>query len=229
MGCGSSKPQAPSGGGGCHSYNRSGGPPSNRDGAIGGPRSDNLSAHDASRCDAEGMSTAGCRSSNTEANLAGFQFGTPYSDSADAGRGEGRMTVSAGMTEKQKMEQFAAAHFSPDIPLPEIRIEPPRTEEAKDDEELPEQVEFHAFELQPSVQSEGFVSASFIRDYPELAAVAAAAEPEPSAGSRFMSLVPGDGPTPEQMWAQLGADVMMEFANGGTRDRGTDDDNLTFS
>ena len=35
---------------------------------------------------------------------------------------------------------------------------------------------------------------------------------EPSISSTFMTLVPGDGPTSQQMWAQLGADVMMEIA-----------------
>ena len=55
-----------------------------------------------------------------------------------------------------------------------------------------------------SVQSNGFVS-------PRLAQELEGLEPydEPPPISQFMTLVPGDGPTTQQMWAQLGADVML--------------------
>ena len=67
-----------------------------------------------------------------------------------------------------------------------------------------------AVDLDPSIQSDGYVSANFIRDYPEL--VDGVPSHESSISSTFMTLVPGDGPTSQQMWAQLGADVMMEIA-----------------
>ena len=42
---------------------------------------------------------------------------------------------------------------------------------------------------------------------------------EPSPPTHFMTLVDGDGPTSQQMWSQLGADVMMEHSRAMHRER----------
>ena len=110
-------------------------------------------------------------------------------------------------------QQTAVAAANPtDLPPPAITLD---AIQEHDDEEL-----------QRSVQSDGFISASFIRDYPELAAQAVT---EPSVASRFMTLVEGDGPTPQQMWAQLGSDFMMAHSSGTHLNANEADDSLTFS
>ena len=61
--------------------------------------------------------------------------------------------------------------------------------------------------LMPSIQS-----SEADRMRPASWSVPSGPSREPSPPSQFMTLVEGDGPTSEQMWAQLGADVMMEIS-----------------
>ena len=70
----------------------------------------------------------------------------------------------------------------------------------------------HPAQAQPSLQSEGIVS-------PRLAEMLEGLEPydEPPPIDTFMELLPGVGPTPQQMWAQLGADVMLEHSSKAAR------------
>ena len=65
-----------------------------------------------------------------------------------------------------------------------------------------------ADDLGPSIQSDGLVCSALMRE------LACLGEPgfEPPPPDRFMTLVEGDGPTTREMWAQLGADVMMRHA-----------------
>ena len=61
--------------------------------------------------------------------------------------------------------------------------------------------------LMPSIQS-----SEADRMRPASWSVPSGPSREPSPPSQFMTLVEGDGPTSAQMWAQLGADVMMEIS-----------------
>ena len=81
-----------------------------------------------------------------------------------------------------------------------------------DDVAMAVQELLHPAQAQPSLQSEGIVS-------PRLAEMLEGLEPydEPPPIDTFMELLPGVGPTPQQMWAQLGADVMLEHSSKAAR------------
>ena len=69
-----------------------------------------------------------------------------------------------------------------------------------------------------SIQSDGYVCEELARELAPLGTPGI----EPPPPSQFMTLVEGDGPTSREMWARLGADVMMQYLAGIAPDPGED-------